>query len=236
MRFEENDRGQRKEDPYASYRPKDIYGSTGFYVWEQEEAGAGRFLRLRLFYLAGMILVAFLLIIGLSIFSIRLPVQTRTWFLLAAVVGVTLFLAVGAYQIGIRSQGLLCVFVRDEWGRIYLFDYTMPAFRKFIKTGSIGGFHGRNPLTYLEDVWKTAKALREIRQSRAVERVMASGGAKDYGNEVAQVKRLRRRAGGCQVSCLVLRTGGEEFMKRVFVPVSVENYEVLFSSLQRMKG
>ncbi len=149
MRFEENDRGQRKEDPYASYRPKDIYGSTGFYVWEQEEAGAGRFLRLRLFYLAGMILAAFLLIIGLSIFSIRLPVQTRTWFLLAAVVGITLFLAVGAYQIGIRSQGLLCVFVRDEWGRIYLFDYTMPRLSEIYKDR----FHRRFPWTEPFDIF-----------------------------------------------------------------------------------
>lgn len=92
------------------------------------------------------------------------------------------------------------------------------------------------PLAYLEDVWKTAKALREIRRNRAVERVMASGGAKDYGNEVTQVRKLRERAGGCEVSCLVQRAGGEEFVKKVFVPASVENYEALLSSLQRMQG
>lgn len=51
MRFAELGRRQRPEDPYASYRPKDIYGSTGFYVWEQEEAGADRFVRLRFFCL-----------------------------------------------------------------------------------------------------------------------------------------------------------------------------------------
>ena len=145
-------------------------------------------------------------------------------------------LVVCAHQIGIRSQGLLCVFVRDEWGRIYLFDYTMPAFQKFTEAGPIGGYHGGNPLAYLEDVWKTAKALREIRRNRAVERVMASGGAKDYGNEVTQVRKLRERAGGCEVSCLVQRAGGEEFVKKVFVPASVENYEALLSSLQRMQG
>lgn len=215
MRFAEHGRRQRPEDPYASYRPKDIYGSTGFYVWEQEEAGADRFVRLRFFCL---------------------PVQTRAGFLLGAVVGITVALVVCAHQIGIRSQGLLCVFVRDEWGRIYLFDYTMPAFQKFTEAGPIGGFHGGNPLAYLEDVWKTAKALREIRQNRAVERVMASGGAKDYGNEVTQVRKLRERARGCEVSCLVQRAGGEEFVKKVFVPASVENYEALLSSLQRMQG
>lgn len=236
MRFAEHGRRQRPEDPYASYRPKDIYGSTGFYVWEQEEAGADRFVRLRFFCLAAVFLTAFLLVIGLSIISIYLPVQTRAGFLLGAVVGITVALVVCAHQIGIRSQGLLCVFVRDEWGRIYLFDYTMPAFQKFTEAGPIGGYHGGNPLAYLEDVWKTAKALREIRRNRAVERVMASGGAKDYGNEVTQVRKLRERARGCEVSCLVQRAGGEEFVKKVFVPASVENYEALLSSLQRMQG
>ena len=237
MRVAEHGRRQRPEDPYASYRPKDIYGSTGFYVCGNRRrlertalCGCGFSVWQRFF------LTAFLLIIGLSIISIYLPVQTRAGFLLGAVVGITVALVVCAHQIGIRSQGLLCVFVRDEWGRIYLFDYTMPAFQKFTEAGPIGGYHGGNPLAYLEDVWKTAKALREIRRNRAVERVMASGGAKDYGNEVTQVRKLRARAGGCEVSCLVQRAGGEEFTKKVFVPASVENYEALLSSLQRMQG
>lgn len=213
-------------------------GMDSFYIWRLEngEPAGKRLLRYGFFYPVLLVLVVVALIFVMTLALIGVPEELRKWLLLAVVIGITFIVVMMALRFGRKGMGAKYAFARDGQGRIYLFDYTAPAFASVAGVRGMGRYHADNPVLTFQQMRRDGKAIERMEDSGILEEIMRAGCAEAYGSEVVQVSGLRMQTDGFRAVCTLRRSGGGTYSRRLAVPAEVENYEVLFAAFQRMQG
>ncbi len=197
------------------------------------------YIKYGIIYLFIMLLVAVILLIGFTFFSlIYLPKEIRNIISCFTVILFGIVLVSLSFKIGILINSMLLTFAMDKNKKLYLFDYNSREFKSrtkinIVSTGTISNILAI--ISYIFNSKQNAEIINEIDKNHIIENIMSSGNIYTYGQEINSVEKLSINKNNCKLILKLKREDESTYKRKIVIPKSYDNFDELLSVFKRLE-
>lgn len=209
------------------------------HIFKYKDCAPKDYIKYGIIYLFIMLLVAVILLIGFTFFSlIYLPKEIRNIISCFTVILFGIVLVSLSFKIGIFINSMLLTFAVDKNKKLYLFDYNSREFQSHIKINIVGTGIISNILgiiSYIFNSKQNAEIINEIDKNHIIENIMSSGNIYPYGQEINSVEKLSINKNNCKLILKLKREDESTYKRKIVIPKSYDNFEELLSVFKRLE-